>query len=68
MENVIVLTSVTYAASAKELLKKAGIRSEITRNAQVRKVRGCGYGLIIDKNNIPSARKILAENGIKILN
>lgn len=66
METVIVLTSMTYAAKAQEMLKRNGINSTLTRNAQIRQIRGCGYGLQIDNAHLSGAEKILKENGIKI--
>lgn len=66
MEIIIVLTSATYAAKAQELLKKSGISSVLTRNAQTRSIRGCGYGLQINTTFLPEAQRILKENGIKI--
>ncbi len=66
METIIVLTSMTYAAKAQEILKKNGISSTLTRNAQIRQIRGCGYGIQINTNILPEAERILKENGIKI--
>lgn len=66
MDTVLVLTSMTYASKAQELLKQNGIHSNLTRSAQVRQIRGCGYGVQIDTGSIPKAEKILTENGIKI--
>ena len=66
METIIVLTSMTYAAKAQEILKMNGISSTLTRNAQIRQIRGCGYGIQIDTNILQETEKILKENGIKI--
>lgn len=66
METIIVLTSMTYASKAQELLKRNGISSTLTRNAQIRSIRGCGYGLQINTNHLPETERILKENGIKI--
>ncbi len=66
MDTIIVLTSMTYATKAQELLKKHGISSCITRNSQIKQIRGCGYGLQIKAELLPQAEEILSENGIKI--
>lgn len=66
MDTILVLTSMTYASKAQEILKQSGIHGTLTRTAQVRQIRGCGYGLQIDGNVKVTAENILKENGIKI--
>ncbi|MBO5403367.1 MAG: DUF3343 domain-containing protein [Clostridia bacterium] len=66
MDTVLVLTSMTYASKAQETLKRKGINSTLTRSAQVRQIRGCGYGIQIDTAFAEEAERILAQNGIRI--
>jgi len=67
MEKTMVLSSITYAMQASRLLDNCGIYTELTRSPAVQKLKGCGYGLIIDDYNIIEARKILSKSGIRIL-
>ena len=66
MDTVIVLTSMTYAYKAQEILNRQGINNSLTRNAQTARIRGCGYGLNIDDSQSGYVQKLLSENGIKI--
>ncbi|MBO7216345.1 MAG: DUF3343 domain-containing protein [Clostridia bacterium] len=66
MDTVIVLTSMTYAYKAQEILNRQGINNSLTRNAQTARIRGCGYGLKIDDSQSGYVQKLLSENGIKI--
>ena len=66
MDTVIVLTSMTYAYKAQEILNRQGINNSLTRNAQTSRIRGCGYGLKIDDSQSGYVQKLLLENGIKI--
>lgn len=61
---LIMVSSVTYAMKAKQILNSFGIRSEIERTKDMKK--GCGYSLYVPKNT-DEAEKILRENNIKIL-
>lgn len=67
MELIMVLSSVTYAMKARDLLSAQGIRSELTRSSAIRKVRGCGYGLRIRTQDKERALGILLQAGINIL-
>ena len=67
MELIMVLSSVTYAMKARDLLLAEGIRSELTRSSAIRKVRGCGYGLRIHAKDRENAEHILVKAGINIL-
>lgn len=67
MKKIIVLTSVTYALKAQEILRSHGIKSKLTRSSAVRKVRGCGYGIIIDAEDLQESEKLISEAGIKNL-
>lgn len=67
MDLIFVLSSVTYAMKARDLLSAQGIRSELTRSSAIRKVRGCGYGLRIRTSDRERAEQILIRAGINIL-
>ena len=67
MELIMVLSSVTYAMKARDILSASGIRSELTRSSAIRKVRGCGYGLRIRPSDRARAEELLARAGINIL-
>ena len=67
MKTVTVLSSVTYALKAQEILKKNGIYAEITRSRAVRSVRGCGYGVSYDPKFARYASELLAREGVPSL-
>lgn len=67
MHWILVLSSVTYALKAQELLGKKQIRTVLTRSAAIRKVRGCGYGLRVSSNDRVRAENLLRDAGIRIL-
>jgi hypothetical protein len=67
MKKVIVLSSVTYALKAQDLLKENRIFSKITRSNAVKSVRGCGYGISVDDSLLETAKTLLANNGIPII-
>ena len=67
MKKIIVLSSITYALKAQELLKTNGIYANITRSKSVRNIRGCGYGLSFDNLLADKVNQILITAGIPIL-
>lgn len=67
MKKVIVLSSVTYALKAQELLKSNGIYSNLTRSRAVKSVRGCGYGVSFDELLSEKAQTLLVQAGIPII-
>lgn len=67
MDWILVLSSVTYALEAQELLEKKQIRSALTRSAAIRRVRGCGYGLRVGNADRAQAENLLREAGIRVL-
>lgn len=66
MNCTFVLSSVTYAMKASRLLSREGIQSSPVKSPEVRKVRGCGYGIAV-YGSCDRAKAILDSNGIKIL-
>ena len=67
MKKIIVLSSVTYALKAQELLKSNGIYANLTRSRAVKNVRGCGYGISFDYALYQKAQSLLADSGIPTL-
>ena len=67
MKKTIVLSSVTYALKAQELLKSNGIYASVSRSRAVRSVRGCGYGISFDITLYEKAKAILEQNAIPII-
>lgn len=61
------LSSVTQAMKAKQLLKKQSIYSEVVKTSRYSTKKGCGYSIVLYKN-IEQGVQILKENGIEILN
>ena len=67
MKKTIVLSSVTYALKAQELLKSNGIYAVITRSKAVKSVRGCGYGISFDGTLYEKAQQLFEQNSIPII-
>ncbi|MBR4951070.1 MAG: DUF3343 domain-containing protein [Clostridia bacterium] len=67
MKYIIILSSITYALKAQELLKNNGIYANITRSKNVRAVRGCGYGLSLNPALADNAKNLMAGAGIPIV-
>lgn len=67
MKKVIVLSSITYALKAQELLKNNGVYSKITRSRAVKSVRGCGYGIAFEPNLTEKVQGLLSAKGIPIV-
>lgn len=65
-KNLIMLTSITYAMKAKEVLIRKGIRSDIVRTPKHSSPTGCGYSLFVPKK-FESAVSIIKSSGIKIV-
>jgi hypothetical protein len=67
MKKVLVMSSITYALKAQELLKNNGVYATLTRSRAVRSVRGCGHGLSFDETAYEKAKQLLTEAGIPIV-
>jgi len=61
---VIRLSSVTYAIRAQKVLEQKGIRSYVKRVADQN--NGCGYGLEI-QGDVHTASRLISESGIRIV-
>ncbi len=64
--NLIMLTSITYAMKAKDILIQRGIRSDIVRTPKHSSPTGCGYSLYVPRR-FSEAVSVIASSGIKIL-
>lgn len=63
---LLAMSSITSAMKAKDILFNNGIKSNVERTPKTQRNKGCGYSLYVPKD-IDKAKKILSENGIKIL-
>ena len=64
--SVITVGSQTNTIKGQRLLKQIGIGTELVK-VNVTKGRVCIYGLRISSDSVNTARSILNDNGIKIL-
>lgn len=62
---LIIVSSVTYAMKARELLLRHGIRGYVQRVPRTAET-GCGYGVYVP-NGADTAERILRENNFRIL-
>ena len=62
---LIMVSSVTYAMKARELLLQHGIRGYVQRVPRTQET-GCGYGVYVP-NGADAAERILRENNFRIL-
>ena len=62
---LIIVSSVTYAMKARDLLLHHGIRGYVQRVPRTAET-GCGYGVYVP-NGADTAERILRENNFRIL-
>ncbi len=62
---LILVSSVTYAMRARELLLQSGIRGYVERIPKTAET-GCGYGVYVPEG-ADAAERILRDNGIRVL-
>ncbi len=67
MKTVIVMSSITYALKAQEILKNNSIYANVTRSRAVRSIRGCGYGVSFEPSQREQARSLLLAASIPII-
>lgn len=67
MEQILVLTSITYAMKAKELLEQERIPSSLTRESAIKRIRSCGYGVRVRQGDASRAEALLRQADIRIL-
>lgn len=62
---LIIARSITYAQRIERVLSRAGIRSLVFRAPlEFTKGEGCAYAVQLESDTMPSARKLLVENGL----
>ena len=64
---IIVMSSVTYALKAQSILARDGIGSRLEKLTRNRTLKGCGYGLRIEKSKLSQAESALKTEGVKIV-
>lgn len=64
-KSLIIVSSVTYAMKARDLLLRHGIRGYVQRVPRTAET-GCGYGVYVP-NGADAAERILRENNFRIL-
>ncbi len=63
---LIIVRSVTYAQRIERVLSRAGIRSLVFRAPlELTKGEGCAYAVRLMPDVLPTAQKILWENGLR---
>ena len=65
-KKLIMMSSITNALKAKEVLSKKRIRSEIVRTPKRKSKSGCGYSLYVPYN-FNKAVSIIKSSGIRIM-
>ena len=63
---LIMVSSITYAMKARDLLINNGIAAYIERTPKIERNGGCGYSLYVPKR-IDEAENLLRTHGIKIV-
>lgn len=64
--SIIIVSSVTYAMKAKELLNNAGIHCRIEKVKKQFVQRGCTHGVIIKSSKLQNAKELLMSERIRI--
>lgn len=65
-QDIIVLSSITYAYKAQKILEQAWIKSSVIRTPEGLSDKGCSYSLVV-RGDLGRAEELLRENGIRIL-
>ena len=65
-QNILVLSSITYAYKAQKILEQAWIRSSVIRTPEGLSGKGCSYSLAV-RGDLDRAAELLREHGIRIL-
>lgn len=66
MKNIVVTGSITHAIRGRDLLRKNGYKATVERNSGGLGRLGCGYGIVVEGDS-KTIRKILEENGVRII-
>ena len=65
-QDIIVLSSITYAYKAQKILDQMWIKSAVIRTPRPYSNKGCGYSLLI-RGSLSEAVAALKSEGIRIL-
>lgn len=63
----LVVSSVTFAFKAKNVLEKAGIPGKVEKLRDITVAGGCGYGVKIDAQYQNAAARALKRQNIKVI-
>jgi hypothetical protein len=67
MDYIFILSSVTYALKGKKALESSGIKVSLVKSANLKELRGCGYGLKVPLEDKKIAENILVSHGVRII-
>lgn len=67
MNYTFILSSVTYALKGKKILEAGGIKVSLVKSANLKELRGCGYGLKVKELDKEIAESLLNNYGIRVL-
>ena len=62
-----ILSSITYALKGKKALENAGIKGNLIKSANLKELRGCGFGLKVSYTERERSEAILTSCGIRII-
>lgn len=65
--SILVMSSVTYALKAQGILDREGIGTRLEKLNKSQTLRGCGYGLRIEKSKVEKATGILKDEHIRLM-
>ncbi len=65
--SILVMSSVTYALKAQGILARQGIGTRLEKLNKNRSLKGCGYGLRIERSKLDLAERLLEEENIRIV-
>lgn len=67
MNYTFILSSVTYALKGKKILESNGIVTALVKSANLKELRGCGYGLKVKVVDKVRAETLLTSFGVRII-
>ncbi len=67
MYSIMVMSSVTYALKAQGILARAGMGTKLEKLNKSRSLKGCGYGLKIERAWLDRAQELLKGENIKVV-
>lgn len=65
--SIMVMNSVTYALKAQGVLAREGIGTRLEKLNKSRTLKGCGYGLRVEKSRLAAASAVLKRENIRII-